>query len=871
MTLQEALQQQDLNALRQSGRAALRHFREVQFHQFDAGIPAAQLVRERSNFMDQLLKQLWHYFKLEPLTLVAVGGYGRGELHPYSDIDLLVLADEAQQDAFEPSISAFLTLLWDLGLDVGASVRSVAQCQEQGLADVTVATNLLESRWLSGPFEPYQALRHLWKQPDFWPADAFFEAKYAEQEARREKVQGTLYQLEPNIKECPGGLRDIQTIYWIAKRLLNADSLYALMQHSLLSPREYAMLDAAWRTLSRIRFALHRYKKRREDRLLFDHQQLLADALGYEGHSINEQVERFMHGFYRTTQVVIRLNEVLLAHFREQIFDRDLTPQPLNARFQTVNDFLEIRDPQLFEQQPVTVLEAFLLFTYHPHLKGLRASTIRALLNSPEVIDESFRQDAVNKTLFLALLRQPQGVYHSLKYMHKYGVLERYIPQFGKITGLMQFNMFHAYPVDEHTLLVLRNMRRFFIDQHAWEFPTAHQVAKRLPKPEILFLAGLFHDITKGDEPHAETGARFAESWCTEHNLPPQDTELVTWLVRHHLSFSEVAQKHDLSDPAVITAFADEVGDQTRLDYLYLLTLADVLSTSPEVWNDWKNALFLELYNETSRMLDKAQETPKDVAKKSLQHQEKAREILHKAGITPERFAPLWDALSQTEFFYRQPPRAIARITQQLLEDELPIVRCSDQPIRGANEILIYTEDRDFLFAQITHTLEKAHVSIMEAQIYCLPNGNTLTLLYGLERKQHSPLDSAHCQQVIELLLKALRTPIDPRQLETGRPDRKLRCFITPTEIHFHSHGQLTELFLSTLDVPGLLAKVARVFVENDVRIHDAKISTVGEKAEDTFLISTRDNQPLDEARQKSLRNSLMEALSCETVEQNAS
>ncbi|HID00751.1 MAG TPA: ACT domain-containing protein, partial [Piscirickettsiaceae bacterium] len=291
---------------------------------------------------------------------------------------------------------------------------------------------------------------------------------------------------------------------------------------------------------------------------------------------------------------------------------------------------------------------------------------------------------------------------------------------------------------------------------------------------------------------------------------------------------------------------------------------ADVLSTSPEVWNDWKNALFLELYNETSRMLDQALETPKDVAKKSLKHQEKARELLQKAGIPPERFAPLWDALSSTEFFYRQVPQAIARITQQLLDADLPVVRCNDQPIRGASEILIYTEDRDFLFAQITRTLEKAQVSIMEAQIYCLPNGNTLTLFYGLERQQHSPLKSQHCREVVAQLQVALHTPIDPQLLETGRPDRKLRCFITPTEIAFHPRGTQTELFLSTLDVPGLLAKVARVFVENGVRIHDAKISTVGEKVEDTFLISTRDNQPLDQKHQNNLRTSLIEALSCD-------
>lgn len=864
MTLQDALRQKDLAAIRATGRETLRHFRDRQFEQFDAGMPAAQLVRERSNFMDQLLKQLWHHFQLEALTLVAVGGYGRGELHPYSDIDLLILADDHQQQRYQEAISAFLTLLWDLGLDVGASVRSLQQCDEQGRADVTIATNLLESRWLAGAFEPYQALRQLWKQPDFWPVDAFYTAKHAEQETRRDKVQGTLYQLEPNIKECPGGLRDIQTIYWIAKRLLNAESLYALMERALLSPQEYTMLDSAWRTLSRVRFALHRHKKRREDRLLFDHQQLLADALGYEGASLNEQVERFMHGFYRTTQVVIRLNEVLLAHFREQIFDRDLTPVALNARFQTVNDFLEIRDPNLFETQPITVLEAFLLFTYHPNLKGLRAGTIRALLNSPDVINADFRSDAVNKTLFLALLRQPQGVYHSLKYMHKYGVLERYIPQFGRITGLMQFNMFHAYPVDEHTLLVLRNMRRFFVEQHAWEFPTAHQIARQLPKPEILFLAGLFHDITKGDEPHAETGAVFAESWCADHNLTPQDTALVSWLVRNHLRFSETAQKQDLSDPAVIARFAEEVGSQQRLDYLYLLTLADVLSTSPEIWNDWKNALFLELYNETSRMLDKTSETPRDVAKKSLQHQEKARALLHKSGIEPEQFASLWDPLARTEFFYRQPPQAIARITSLLLRTPQPVVACSEQPVRGASELIIYTEDRDFLFAQITRTLEKRRVSIMEAQIYCLDNGKTLTLFYVLDQARHRPLDAEHCAEVTDQLRQTLSTPINPKMLETGRPDRKLRCFITPTRIDFHTSGKLTELFLSTLDVPGLLAKVARVFVENHVRVHDAKISTLGEKAEDTFLISTRDNLPLNAEQRTALKNSLLEALNCE-------
>ncbi len=865
MNLTEAFAQQDLHAIRQAGREALTHFREKQFEAFDTGTPASFLIKERSHFIDQLLKQLWHYFELDALSLIAVGGYGRGELHPYSDIDVLIIADAAQQKQHEASICAFQTLLWDWGLDIGASVRSLASCEEEGRKDVTVATSLLEARWITGAYEPFQALLQLWKAADFWPAKDFYLAKVAEQETRREKVQGTLYQLEPNLKTCPGGLRDIQTIYWVAKRILGASALYDLLQHAMLTPQEHAQLDAANKTLNRFRFALHRHKKRREDRLLFDHQQLLATELNAPGDTLKQQVEHLMHSFYRTTQQVIRLNEVLLAHFRETLFDQHHPAVALNQRFQTVNDFLEIKDPALFEQNPTTILEAFLLFTYHPQLKGMRAGTLRALSNHLDVVDEAFRHDAIHKTLFLALLRQPQGVYHSLKYMHKYGVLARYIPQFGHITGLMQFNLFHAYPVDEHTLLVLRNLRRFFIEDHAWEFPTAHQISKQIQKPEILFLAGLFHDITKGNEPHAITGAAFAEQWCAEHNLPEQDVALVSWLVRHHLDFSDTAQKSDLSDPEVIAQFAEKVGDQKRLDHLYLLTLADVLSTSPDVWNDWKNALFLELYRETSRMLVASQAQPKDIANKSLQHQELARELLKKQGVLPEQFAALWHALAKTEFFYRQPPGAIVRITRQILERGCPVIQITPQPQKGASEIMLYTEDRDFLFAQITKVLEQQQLSIMEAQIYCLPNGNTLTLFYVLDQHTRQAVEHERAEAIKTALQATLNQPIDPAQFKLAQPTRKQRCFITPTKITFKQKGAYTELFLSTLDLPGLLAKVAWVFVENDLRLHDARITTVGEKVEDTFIISRRDQQPLTEEALKALYHQLMESVSCIT------
>jgi len=447
--------------------------------------------------------------------------------------------------------------------------------------------------------------------------------------------------------------------------------------------------------------------------------------------------------------------------------------------------------------------------------------------------------------------------------MHKYGVLEKYIPQFQKITGRMQFNMFHAYPVDEHTLLVVRHIRRFFVSTYEWEFPTAHRIAQRLCRPHCLYLAGLFHDITKGDEPHSESGARFARQWCAEHNLPERDIELIVWLVRNHLIFSDTAQRQDISDPEVIMRFARKVESRERLDYLYLLTLADVLSTSPEVWNDWKNTLFLELYNETARALDAHLNTPENQTTKALQVQENAKNRLKKSGLVPTDYAELWRPLARTDFFARHQAEHVARLTQLLFRADKPFVHLSEMPVRGATEIVIFTADRDFLFMQITEQLEKARLSIMDAHTYSLEDGSLLMLFYVLNG-HGNPLRDAHERETLrQRLLQAIGTPYQPKTAPP-RLDRKLRCFNVPTQIQFEPlNDRQTALHLSTLDVPGLLARVAKILVEHDLRLHEAKIATVGEKAEDTFIISTRSNEALTPARQQKLEAALKAQLSC--------
>ncbi|SFR48929.1 [protein-PII] uridylyltransferase [Thiomicrospira sp. ALE5] len=854
------------------GRDMLKQFNDTQFERFDQGQPVSALVLERATFIDQILKKIWHhYFNDAPYALLAVGGYGRGELHPYSDVDILILrppldADPAQLEQQNEQLSDFIRFLWDLGLEVGHAIRTLEDCYNEGLSDITTATNLLEARWITGHYSLFEQLQDLWHDKQFWPSQTFYQAKIDEQTARHRRFNDTVYQLEPNLKESPGGLRDIQTIIWVAKRHYHASSLHQLVQNAFITPEEYRELDAAYKFLNRARFILHRLKKRREDRLLFDNQQQIAQVLGYENTDEKLAVEQFMNSYYRNVQVVVKLNEILLQHFLEDIFnDTYARIVAINSRFQLRNGYLDVCYDQVFNEFPTALLEIFIILEDNPSIQGIRARTIRLLRNALHLIDPSFRQDPINKALFMAIFRQPKGVNAALKRMHSYGLLAAYIPAFQKISGLMQFNIFHAYTVDEHTLLVIRNLRRFFIKDYAYEFPTAHQVANNIAKPEVLFLAALFHDIAKGRKgAHEILGEVDAREFAVAHNLPERDTELIAWLVRYHLEFSTIAQRKDLTDPEVIEGFRQFVGTQERLDYLYLLTLADVRSTSKEVWNDWKNVLFLELYNETATALDKAEEIPRDKAKKALIHQERAREMLHKQGLKPQDYQGLWQALKDTAFFNRHSPKDLTRLTSLLAVqiDQATIIAINGTSHRGASELILLAKNRDFMFAQITQVFESLGLTVVEAKVYTSNDNRTLVLFYFLDRHNQPVQSEEDLARIRYSLEEQLATEGGLSPVVNHSHSRRIKYFSTPTEIHFKALStQLTELTVITKDIPGLLSKVGRALRDGKIRLHDAKIVTIGEKAEDIFLVSDINNQALGAAQQNAFTERLMEYL----------
>jgi len=852
------------------GRSILTEFTDYQFKQFENGGAVAELIKERATFIDQFLKKIWQILIPEDIaTLIAVGGYGRGELHPYSDIDLLILCDDIQNN--QDSLSSFVTLLWDLGFDVGHAIRTIKDCKTAGLEDVTTATNLLESRWLTGDYSRFEALQQLWyNHPNFWKSKAFFQAKFEEQEKRHQRFNDTIYQLEPNVKESPGGLRDIQTIYWVAKRHFNANSINELVQRNFLTTEEFLEIEAAYKYLNRIRFALQHKKKRKEERLQFDLQQSISESFGYSDNEDKMAVEQFMSSYYRNVHNVVKVNEILLQHFREVLFDDENTKeQQINNHFKMVDGYLDITHPKVFLKNPTALLESFIILENLSELQGLRSNAIRSIRDHLYLIDENFRNDPINKALFMEIFRQPNGVNAAVKRMHKYGVLSEYLPVFKKITGLMQFNIFHAYTVDDHTILVIRNLRRFFVDEFTFEFPTAHQIAKNLCKPEVLFLAGLFHDIAKGrNGAHEILGAIDAMEFAQQHNLSEKDGKMISWLVRYHLDFSSIAQKKDLSDPKVIQYFAKLVGDQEHLDYLYLLTVADICSTSEDVWNDWKNSLFLELYNETSKVLAESVHTPKNKQKKAIQTQEKSREILSKRGIRSAEYKLLWSSLSDSEFFNRQNANDVARITKYLypLDKATNHIFLQNQSNKGASELIIYMPDRDFLFAHIAHTLDKLNTDIVEARIFSTSDKMTLVVTYFLNRATQTYIEDEDQAEIIDQIHYQLtQDEIEPFDIKNITQARRTRHFDTPTEVIYEQiSDSMTELSIHTKDTPGLLARIGCALKSKNIRLHDAKIHTVGEKAEDVFLISSTDNLAI---KSKEMQTKLTDAL-LEMIEQ---
>ena len=850
-------------------RELLNQAHEELKRRFFAEEPVEELVHARAALIDAVLRAAWrkHCAAQESWALVAVGGYGRGELHPASDIDILLLVPQAPDGGGSAAVERLVAFLWDIGLEVGHSVRTVAECAEESVGNVSVMTTLLESRLLAGSPALLRAMRTALGPERIWPVKQFFEAKVHEQTERHLKANDTAYNLEPNVKTGPGGLRDIQTIAWVAKRHFGADSLDGLVTHGFLTEAELRRLKQAQAFLWKARFGLHTLNGRREDRLLFDHQLRLAKSFGYEDASYTLAVEQFMQRYYRTVMDVSLLNELLLELFREAILSESEPPRPLNARFQVRNGSLEAVSEEVFARTPSALLEMFVILQQNPDIRGVRASTMRAVAKNLWLIDEEFRQNPRHHRLFLEILRAPVGVTHELRRMNTYGVLGRYIPAFGRVVGRMQYDLFHAYTVDAHTLFVVSNLRRFAIPRYDHELPDASRVMQQLPKSEVAYLAALFHDIAKGrGGDHSELGAVDAEAFCLEQGLSPYDARLVAWLVRNHLELSITSQKQDIGDPQVINAFARKVGDETHLDYLYVLTCADVRGTNPKLWNSWKASLFREFYQRVKRALRRGLESPIDAEHLVRETQDAARRLLLEYGIAEAAIVASWTRFTPG-YFLQHSPEEIAWHTRLLAERDAasdePLVALEPRSVRGTTAALIFARPRRHGFARTTAALDQLGLNIVDARI--TPTGDGFSLdLYHLLEDDGAPITDSDRQAEIECALwRSLQGPADAPFAVSRRAPRQARMFHTPTHmaLSVDERNRRSVLELTAGDRPGLLCDVGKVLMAERVELHAAKIMTVGERAEDVFYLTDFDNRPLSASATERLKERLLQAL----------
>jgi len=830
-----------------------------------ATTPVERLVFGRAELIDALLQRLWVLFQLaddKDIALCAVGGYGRGHLQPYSDIDLLIVSEKPLSGKAKEKISQFITLLWDVKLDIGQSVRTIKETVAQAKQDISVATNLIESRFLCGNPTVFERLWNEVNIKPIWSSKDFFAAKYDEQRARHNKFNGTSYNLEPNIKENPGCLRDIQSIGWVAKKHFKEYDGWNLVGHGYFTEQEYHELISCRLHLWKIRCALHLVAGRSENRLLFDYQPEVARRLGYSGES-KPAVEKMMRDFFRIVRRVSELNSLLLQRFRAELIAQPVCQiMPLSPSFRLCDGLISPQHDNVF-QTPEDILAFILLIANTPEVKGLDTGCIRLLRQARRAFDGDYyvnRPDC--RAIFADLLRHPHFFDVAWDIMHQYGILQAYLPQWDAIVGMMQFDLFHAYTVDEHTHRVVKNIHYYFSPKNT-EFPRCGRIAKNLDKPEILYLAGIFHDIAKGrNGDHSELGAIDVMNFCHEHGIAQADAELVAWLVKHHLLMSVVAQRRDIYDPDVISDFATAVRSHNHLNLLYALTLADIRATNDNLWNDWKSSLLRELYLMTQKALDNGLECVATLHERVHDHKQQALSLLQAQGFSVEQIDFLWNRLDH-DYFVRFKPAQIAWHSAEIInasplfdaEPDMLLVKANDGSAKAGTEILIYGKDRKALFAQVASVLDSRNCSIHDAHITITRDGYVFDSIIVLEQDGTRLSSASRIHSLEQAILVQLQKP--GRSHHNQRKiSRQLKQLDVPTKIRFFTlNDEATLVELEALDAPGILAKVGHAFVDCEVTLKLAKIATIGERAEDIFIVSNDQGRALTPEQQVALKH----------------
>ena len=863
---------------RETGKSVLEGFHDILVHGKTVlteyhleGGNATTLGQHLSWLIDQLLTTNWNRFfpdrdRRETPLLIAAGGYGRRELNLESDIDLLILLPRHPSAEMTETIALFIRFCWDVGLQVGHSARTLEECVAIAQKDLSVITNLMETRLVVGDPEPFEVLHRKLRANTVWPAAVYFKSKLEEKQLRHLHFSDTAYNLEPNIKESPGGLRDLHMISWVANRYFGTGDFAELVEHEFLTKPEYRALIKARNFLWRLRNGLHILAGRCEDRLLFDYQKELASQLGYRQTRDHLAVEMMMKRYFRTVKEVELLNEISLQHFQEAILHpRTPKPKRINARFNAIGRYLETSSETVFEQHPGAILELFLLMQQHPELEGVRATTIRQLRASLHRINGAYRKDPENLDTFLAIFQYQEGLTHALRRMNTYGVLGAFFPAFGKIVGQMQHDLFHIFTVDAHSLFVVGNLRRLMVDRYQAEFPVLRAILGQLNRRERLFLAALCHDIGKGSgKDHSEAGEKIALTLCTRLGLSEYDKQFVAWLVRNHLIMSWTAQREDTSDPRVIDRFAEFAGDQEHLDNLYLLTVADIRGTNPKVWSEWKGQLLSNLYTATSRRLRTGIGGAEGIRQRIRERKQAIRKIVGDS-IPEFGLARLWDQLDQ-EYFLRNGPETGAwhalEIHRARLLD-LPLVANRFLPEIKALQVLFVVPDSENLLLRSTGALDSLGLDILDARIHQTRSGLGILVFVTVTQDESFP-DQRELDFLAGEMKKFLLDPPAEYRPRSRSLPRALKQFKVPTVVSFSDNLELghTTMEIVSQDRPGLLYHVSVALLECKTKLVSAKVSTVGEKAEDTFFITDRDGNPVtDEQQREWLKQRIIENL----------
>ena len=843
---------------------------------FDEGLAIREVILARSNLIDEALHFLWQHADLHTtnLALFAVGGYGRREMLPYSDVDIMILAEHEITPEQEKLISTFISSLWDVGnFKPGISVRTIQDCINQATTDLTVATALIEARLIIGNEQLAKWPRRIVSQT--WTDKTFFDAKMDEQTKRYAQHNNTESNLEPDIKNAPGGIRDINQIGWIAKRHFRVNRIYDLVHLGFISEFELAVLEEAESFLWEIRHYLHRQTKRDENRLLFDYQREIAAKFGFEreeGKSPNYPIEQFMKCYYRTAQQVSTLNEMLLSYFNESVItprlpDYERQIEEINENFKLVDGKLAVQHHKIFAEKPSAILEIFYLLANTPNVEGIRARTLRLLTLAAKRIDQDFRDNPEHQALFMDIIRSPNRLYDTLVAMKRYGVLGNYIPAFGQIMGLMQYDLFHIYTVDAHTLLLLRNLNRFKETEFAKEFPVVSSVFQRLARRDIVYLAAIFHDIAKGrGGDHSELGASDAIEFCKAHGLTDRECNLVAWLVQNHLGMSVTAQKRDISDPNIVKLFAEKMGDMEHLDYLYTLTVADINATNPTLWNTWRASLMRQLYTHARDVIRSGLGRPVDYQMLIEDTKFAASELLVNDFALAD-VEKVWQELGD-EYFIKESADEIAWHTRAILQHgnnpaPLVLMRAHRKYAQDAVQIFIYTQDQPNLFATTVAVLDRMNLDVQDARIITASTSFSLDTYVVLDRFGTLLTDPDREENVIASLVQALSHSDQYPGLMQRRIPRQLRHFDieNTVDITLNEALQQNMVEIATLDHPGLLARVGGLFMIQGLDIHSARIATLGEKAEDIFYVTKKDGIPMTEDEAQLLAAQLKAAL----------